>query len=213
MSIFVLAEMSQLLTTVWRFLNKIICKACTCTGMLCGTHFLWYSVQLVEGVYATSSVEQNWQKVYEPAEGQRGGTERKKENNNHLSHCQFNITVPKVCKQVKFSVNIKNSYSHSSMLLLLSVWYSFQVYTHSSNEEVYARFCCPLAAIYMKSTVLVTCMSLKCLNWPLPRHMLRCELKFSALYNRRVLDRFSCPHRLIKWYVLISNITIRQNRQ
>ena len=68
-----------------------------------------------------------------------------------------NITVTKDWKQVKFfTINIVNSYSHSSMHLLLSVLYSCHVYTHSSNEEVYARFCSPLAAICMKSTKLVT---------------------------------------------------------
>jgi len=150
MSAYVTATCNRLM------LLKLICKTCTCAGMICGTHFLWCSVQLVVGVYATSSVKQNWLKVCEPAEGQRGGTERKKENNNNLLHCHCTITILKVCKQFKFSVKIVNSYSHSSMLLLLSVLYSCQVYTHSSNEEVYARFCCPLAAMYMKSTLLVT---------------------------------------------------------
>ena len=65
-----------------RFLNNNL-KTCKCAGMICGTHFLWYSVQLVEGVYATSSVKQSWLKVYEPAEGRRGGTGKKKQNNSH----------------------------------------------------------------------------------------------------------------------------------
>ena len=95
------------------------------------------------------------------------------------------LSVPKARKQLKFSINIVNFYSHSSMLLLLSVWYSCQVYTHSSNEEVYARFCCPLAVIYMKRTMLVTLLSLKCLikHW---HNTCKSDSKFSAFDNRSV---------------------------
>ena len=92
----------------------------------------------------------------------------KKRNKTTVTHhtvtSTLNINVTKAWKQVEFSINIANSYSHSSMLLLLSVLYSCQVYTHSSNEEVYVRFCCPLAAIYMKSTMFVTLLCLKCVS-------------------------------------------------